>query len=442
MNHYPTAKRFKIFLIIIISFLGHSGFSQNVVISKQIEDLILGSGTLEKSFTGIAVYDPAEHEMLFSYNADRFFTPASNVKLFSMWAGLLMIKDSIPAMKYRIKNDTLYFTGTGDPTFLHPEFSFQPVFEFLKNSEYPLVYCERDTEGERFGPGWAWEDYKYYFSPERSSFPIYGNSVWLNKDASDSAITIFPERFIDDIIFIPVDTLKKYDLTREELFNLFTVTYNPGKRIKNESIPFMYSRDMFVKLLEDTLHSDINICRHLPGGPLVTMYSQPLDSVLERMMWESDNLFAEQMLLMCAQQKFDSLSSMMTINYLLDSIPELKSKVYLVDGSGLSRYDLLTPTAFIRILEYIYRHIEEDRLLHLLPGPGKKGTLKRFFPSLKGKLYAKTGSMSHVYNLSGVIITNSGKKLLFSIMNNNFTVRNGTLRREITKILTKITEYQ
>ena len=113
--------------------------------------------------------------MLYSHNAEKYFVPASNMKLFTFYTAQKLLGDSVPGIMYSIKNDSLIFSGTGDPSFLNPNLPESPVFEFLKNTEKKLFYQPAVTSEEGLGPGWAWDDYNYAFSAERSEFPIFGN---------------------------------------------------------------------------------------------------------------------------------------------------------------------------------------------------------------------------------------------------------------------------
>ena len=116
-------------------------------------------------------------------------------------------------------------------------------------------------------------------------------------------------------------------------------------------------------------------------------------------------------------------------------LSKLKDQIYWVDGSGLSRYNQVTPNAMVSLLEMIYYEIPKEKLFAFLPESGKNGTLKTSFALLEGRIHAKTGSMRHVYNLSGFLETNSGKTLLFSFMNNNFNVSSSELKKEMERVL-------
>ena len=86
----------------------------------------------QTQFTGLYLYDPDKKEEIFSYNGNKYFTPASNTKIFTLYAAMKTLNDSIPAFKYALIGDELHLEGTGDPTFMHPKFKNPKVLEFLK----------------------------------------------------------------------------------------------------------------------------------------------------------------------------------------------------------------------------------------------------------------------------------------------------------------------
>src|SRR5258708_35587647 len=95
--------------------------------------------------------------------------------------------------------------------------------------------------------------------------------------------------------------------------------------------------------------------------------------------------------------------------------------VVQTDGSGLSRRDLVTPRAFVVLLEYAQRQVWFPAFLASLPVAGTDGTLNESMkePPLAGKIHAKTGSVTHVRTLSGYAATSGGRKLIFSFLSNN-----------------------
>ena len=121
----------------------------------------------------------------------------------------------------------------------------------------------------------------------------------------------------------------------------------------------------------------------------------------------------------------------------LDILPQ---EPQWVDGSGLSRYNMFTPKSIIRLLEAIDEEYANDsNLFHLLPAGGESGTISNWYaPQGKRKepyVYAKTGTLSNNHSLSGYLLTNSGKKLYFSFMNNHYIGSSSKVKKEMDKVL-------
>ena len=110
-----------------------------------------------------------------------------------------------------------------------------------------------------------------------------------------------------------------------------------------------------------------------------------------------------------------------------------------VDGSGLSRYNLISPISQVRLLKKSIDEFGWDRIQALLPSGGE-GTLKGLYESETPYVFAKTGTLSNNHNLTGMLITKSGKKLLFSFMNNHFRRPAAEIRLQMYQVLKTIHE--
>jgi D-alanyl-D-alanine carboxypeptidase/D-alanyl-D-alanine-endopeptidase (penicillin-binding protein 4) len=112
------------------------------------------------------------------------------------------------------------------------------------------------------------------------------------------------------------------------------------------------------------------------------------------------------------------------------------------DGSGLARLNLVTPTAVVKLLSYMYASTARDTWISLLPVAAEDGTLDRRFAetTAAGRLHAKTGSLSHVSALSGYAQRPTGEWIAFSILVNNYNGRTAEVRSVIDRICNLILE--
>ncbi|WP_281540593.1 D-alanyl-D-alanine carboxypeptidase/D-alanyl-D-alanine-endopeptidase [Maribacter aestuarii] len=392
---------------IFILLLGACSSPKKVLQKSTLK--LLSSDFYNSQFTGLLVVDPKTNDTILNYNGKKYFTPASNTKIFTLFTALNMLPDSIPAFKYLTENDTLYVQGTGDPTLLHPYFQNNPIPEFMKGYEH-IKLITNNLQDNKFGPGWAWDDYDYYYQPEKGSFPVYGNVVTMSHSLIPN---ISPEYFKDSVVPL------SYSKNRAESSNTFF--YSPS-RVDTLEVPFKTDSVLTKKLLSDALQRDIAILPKIPTGQLKTKYSVPTDTVLKRMMQESDNFLAEQLLILSSSMLSDTLSTDRVRKHVLENLlSDLKQPPRWVDGSGLSRYNLFTPESIVKVLQKMYGEIPRERLFDIFPAGGRSGTLESWYTgNPEPYIYAKSGSLGNVYCLSGYLITKSGKTLIFSFMNNHF----------------------
>lgn len=431
------------FILIISILLVFNSCSTTKKISKDFDENFKNSEAFKKGTVGFMVYDPESGKVLYEHNSEKNFTPASNTKLFTFYTGLKILGDSIPALKYGIHNNSLIFKGTGDATFLHEEFPDSEVLKFFEKREEKLFYVLPNFTEEFFGPGWAWDDYNWYYSVERGDFPIYGNYVKFTFEPGKSIPDVEPS-FFDEFIELDSTYTGKTSLAiRNPYGNKFVSQHSMESIGRVQEVPFKYSPELVVDLLSDTLKKPVKIIKRVPERfmPLKTLYSIPSDSLYKRMLQESDNFIAEQILLMSADKISDTLKTQIAIDYMKkEYLHVLPDEIKWVDGSGLSVYNLFTPRTMVKLLELISVEVSRDRLFKLLPAGGESGTLKNFYKAEKPYIFAKTGTLSNTHTLSGFLKTKKGKFLIFSFMNDNYTIPTSRLKQEMEKILKTVHE--
>ncbi len=378
----------------------------------------------DNQFTGILVYNPKTKDTIFSHNADKYFTPASNTKIITLYTALQLIGTKIPAYKYSVEEDTITIQGTGDPTFLHLFFNDSTALKEVKKFTKVNLILNNFSEG-KLGSGWAWDDYDAYYSPERSSFPMYGNIVTISNQEGLQSI---PKILEKDVHYS--STKRSRDLTKNQFY------YNPTKN-KIIETPIIIDSLSIAELWNDILPGKVYVTNKSSKKMEHTAYnSVPPDSLYKRMMTVSDNFLAEQILLLASSTFSDTLSSKKVRDFILNNqLKDLKQKPRWVDGSGLSRYNLFTPTSFVQILTKLYDDVPRERLFNLFPAAGKSGTIKKWYAGDSTPyIYAKSGSLSNNHSLSGYLITNSGETLIFSFMNNHYRTSTSEVKKRMQTV--------
>lgn len=317
-------------------------------------------------------------------------------------------------------NDTLFIEGTGDPSLLHPYLNDSSVTRFLKGFKN-ISLNQNNFSDSKFGPGWAWEDYDGYYSAERSALPIFGNVVTIS---NPDTLRVIPNYFISN-----VNRIKK-TVNREIDANTFY--FDPSRKDTLE-IPFIADGNIVKVLLEAELDREISVVQKMPCEEKMILSGILTDSINKRMMQESDNFLAEQLLLLASSTLSDSLNTGTAIEYILKNhLKDLKQPPRWVDGSGLSRYNLFSPEAIVYVLNAIYRDVPKERLFNLFAVGGESGTIADWYPGNPHPyIYAKTGTLGNNHNISGYLNTKSGKTLIFSFMNNHFTNSSSDIKKQM-----------
>ncbi|MGB4843336.1 MAG: D-alanyl-D-alanine carboxypeptidase [Ferruginibacter sp.] len=438
-----------------------SSCSVSKQISKQANTILLNDTAISTGHIGISIYEPATNTYWYNYNATKNFIPASNTKLFTLYAGMKYLGDSLVGARFYHYGTSLFINPAGDPTFLHPDYDYQPLLKLLTGSKGDIYINAVANKVNKYGKGWAHDDYNESYMTERSRFPIYGNMLWV------SSKPIYPKVLLRDTI---IDTVKNFGsewvwikpkyfaeyvhstannltnikLSRDILVNTFLIEqdFNKSNSVENITIPFAVNEGRTsIKILKSILNKKVinGIGIDLKTKDTI-LHSQPTDSLFKPMMHRSDNFFAEQTLLMASNEHLGYMSDEKIIDTILKTdLKDIPQKPRWVDGSGLSRYNLFTPQSFVYLLNKMKNEFGWERVKNILP-TGGTGTLLYYYKKDSSFIYAKTGTLSNNCALSGYLITKKGKFLIFSVLANNYQSGATPVRRAVEKFLQGIRE--
>ncbi len=472
-----STKLFALFVLPIAYCLLSTSCSVTKQIIKQAKNTLLKDSAVRTGHMGISIYDPNANKYLYNHNATQYFIPASNTKLFTLYAGMKYLGDSLVGGYYLdINNTAVNFFATGDPTFLHPDFKNQPVLDFFK-SYGKKIYVNGYYNDEALGYGWAWDDYNDDYMVERSVFPVYGNIISINidgykklsKNYSAPNWKIKPKLFETNIpqtffLYESVRSSNKDSLEKIQLAKKFNVirgrTDNQLSLIPSSfifskiDIP-IYTKKLntAIEILNNDFNLDLSVGSFLDNSSIVavnenqklhSIRTQPSDSLFKLMMHRSDNFFAEQTLIMASKRGWNNLADKDETLVLIDTVlklhlNKLAQRPKWLDGSGLSRYNLFTPQSFVQILNQLKVEFGLNRLKNILP-TGGTGTLSNYYKKYAGSIFAKTGTLSNNCALSGYLITKKGKLLIFSILNNNYITGATPIRKAVEMFLSEVIE--
>jgi serine-type D-Ala-D-Ala carboxypeptidase/endopeptidase (penicillin-binding protein 4) len=431
---------FRQLLIISCLLLIITSCSIQKQISKSAKADVLDAGALQTAHVGISIFDPAANKYLYNYQGDKYFVPASNVKIPTCYAAMKYLGDSLRGLDYIDTDTALFIRPTADPTFMHRDFKPQPVFEYLVLGSKKLYYVLPKWETEVYGNGWAWNDYNESYMAERSELPIYGNVIEYSLSNADGKYNLKGDiNFFRYSLNPYVDPLTpQIRIRRRRVDNTFDVFSGKDSFVKKE-FPFRTFENQ--RLLEDTLKKawldDVE-----PPSDLKfqVVYSRPTDSLLKPMMHRSDNFFAEQSLLMVSNEMLGVMNDEKIIDTLLKTdFKDLPQKPRWADGSGLSRYNLFTPQDLVFILNKMQNEFGMERIKGILP-TGGEGTISNYYKKDSAYIYAKTGTLSGVVCLSGYLYTKKGKLLIFSTLVNNHQANATDVRKAVEKFLKGVRE--
>ena len=440
---------------------------------------LVSAAPVNKGEWGLLVVDAATGETLYEKNADRYFTPASNMKLLTTALALDKLGpdfrfhttvETHGAIAQGVLSGDLILVGRGDPNLSNRKFPFEVKEEFdgppekvlIELADQVVAHGVKEVSGDIVGDdsyfprdgypdGWEIDDMVWEYGAAISAIVLDDNTVMLTltpgEKAGDRTVGVVEPATPDFAVRNGVTTSDKADkadltLVREPgstmavLSGTLPAKSAPRKLLLAVQEPAQHAASTLARLLAERGVKFWGTVRanHEPDPAeasrtvLAEHVSLPLGDTLKLVNKISQNLHTEVLLRTAARQqgrwaKSDDLLKFPEEFYVRVGIA--LGDVVQEDGSGMSRHDLVTPRALVALLLYAQKQSWFPVYFGSLPVAGIDGTLtdRMKKAGMMGSIHAKTGSVEHVQTLSGYADTPGGRRLIFSFLSNNQNVK-------------------
>ena len=438
------------------------------ILKSELDDIV-NDPNFSDALMGVYVKSVKNGEVLYKRNQDKLFVPASAIKLFTTSAALLYLG---PNHKYETTlyasgdfidnrlSGNLIIKGTGDPT-ISNRFINGNVDVILNNwanslinlgidrIEGNLIGDASDFEESNLGEGWIWDHESYWYSAKPSALSFNNNSVTIlvYRDSLNN-ISFKTEPETSFITIINRVEKSRYEPSNISLFrksgtNIISLTGNLSeeddivKVYASVDSPPLYFLSVFNEVLsKDSIQVEGYIADsemienelYYPDYiPLFTHISPSLKEIVWETNKNSNNFYAEQLLRTIGLELYNygsAANGIKAVNQLFNKMGINENGIKIVDGSGLSRYNLVSPKQIVNLLIYMFKSDQFENFYKSLPIAGYDGTMldRMKKTNVQKKVRAKPGYMENVKSLSGYVQTNDGELLAFSIILNNFIV--------------------
>lgn len=410
------------------------------------------------SQTALLAIDLVKRQTVYSQQAETLFIPASTQKLLTAVTAIAQLGPDFrfetqlwtdaPIRKGHIAG-SLYLRFSGDPTLTQD--NLLTLFSHLQQQGITQIeghlYLVGDQQEQWQAPGWVWDDLGICFASPVSSYIINQNCVYgqfspSTKDAP-SAVSLRGNSYgvtvSSEAIF---DQNANSEFCQLDLVRLGKNQYHlrgcyPGSEAIPLAIaisdPALFAQAAVTRLLkgEISVAGKVQLSHAIPqNAKLIASHSSvTLPGLLETMLLKSDNLIADSLFKQLGKSYYRTQGSFTNgaaaMRRILTDLGIDLVNANIVDGSGLSRYNLLNAKQLAAILTLIYHDPRFQFLMDSLPQAGVSGTLKYrtgYTQSpLKHHIFAKTGSMQGVANLAGFIRRHQQHDLLFVVLENGMS---------------------
>ncbi|MEM6836996.1 MAG: D-alanyl-D-alanine carboxypeptidase/D-alanyl-D-alanine-endopeptidase [Cyanobacteria bacterium P01_C01_bin.120] len=433
---------------------------------------IANQSELARARLGVQVETLTGEEIL-NREGDRFFVPASTLKLLTTAAVLTelgpehTLQTSILQATTADGRTLITVAGGGDPSFGQAELEAIADQLALRNLDFiEVLYGDESAfPGTAVNPNWEWEDVQAGYGAPVNALIFNENEIGLNLTPQGlgeplQVLWDQPEQAASWTIennstTVAGGELEFIDVGRDLGQPILRVAGQlaAGSSSEITSIAEPHPGRAFLAQLQRTLRQrDIDVRQTQLSPPpvshdwqlLTVIESPPLAELLIPANQSSNNLYAEALLKTLGRQQTEATDvtdagiaiarrTLQTLGVDIDSL-------VMVDGSGLARKNLVTPQAMVDVLQAMARSPDANVYRNSLAVAGVSGTLRNRWRDtpVEGRLYGKSGAISRNFTLAGYLEPPSYEPLVFSIFINNINARGSIARPIIDDIVLQI----
>ncbi|QQS37673.1 MAG: D-alanyl-D-alanine carboxypeptidase/D-alanyl-D-alanine-endopeptidase [Ignavibacteriales bacterium] len=470
-------------ILLLLVFISCELFPQKLSIKSSLDSLFKDE-LFESTIAAVDIYNLTEKKVIYQRNNKLLLNPASNMKLLTSVAGILFLGHDYEfqtSLYYtgKIENDTLfgdlYVVGGCDPDF--KLIDLQQFVKAVKSSAIKFItgklYGDVSFKDDVYwGNGWMWDDAPFSDAPYLSALNINDNIVSVSVQPSEPGqvayATVYPSTayvsVINECKTSSSAGLNNFYVTRDykNLSNVIYIGGNITDRSDHDSssthfnLTVVNPEKYFLTLFREELARNGIVIEDEPelfflpyDAVHLATVSRPFEEVLVNLNKSSDNLSAE-MVLYAMGNKYHgkpghASNGLKMLNSLILMSGMKPLQYSIADGSGVSRYNLVSSELLLAILKYLYQENASafNYLYNSLPIGGVDGTLsKRMIGTTAEKnIRAKTGTLKGVSSLSGYAWAKNGTLLAFSIIIHNFTRPVDDIRKLQDEICRMMTSY-
>jgi D-alanyl-D-alanine carboxypeptidase/D-alanyl-D-alanine-endopeptidase (penicillin-binding protein 4) len=441
-------------------------------VKSEIDEIVTRE-EFKRSRWGILIQFLDSGETLYSLDAEKYFIVASNVKLLTTAAALVELRSQfrlrtsayvtgeVPHLK------TLRVVGKSDPSFTTKQ--LQSLAQQLKRNGVrtisQVIVEDSYFKQSSINASWEWEDIFFAYATSINSLILNKNSV---------ALTLFPQRqnlpvrlsWSDAIAARQWQLDNQTRTTSQNNESSLEVRGNLGNSSLNlrgeiaidaepETLdlsipePDRYFLKSFLKVLaEEGIRVKKGMISQVSNSlvkerEIAFVESESLGRLIKETNQESNNLYAEALLQILGSESGDR-DGIEAVKKILTRLGVNPNSYVLVDGSGLSRHNLVSPEAIIETLRLMAKHPEAKAYQDSLTVAGVNGSLEERFQNtlLEGNLRGKTGTLSGNLALSGYLNLPKVEPLVFSITVNQSDRSVAELRETIDEIAIALSQIE